>query len=524
MGLVREMMFALFFGAGAHLDAFVAAFRIPNLLRDLFSEGALSNAFITVFAKTREKEGEERAYQVAHQVLTFILFFIGALTVIGIYCSPWIVQGVAGGFVGEKYQLAVLLNRILFPFILFVSFAAIYMGMLNTHGKFFLPQSASTFFNLSSIVIGLVVAYFLAPEFVNQSLSHLFHEGPRPEFSWPVIVRAITGMAWGTLFGGFVQWVVQWPQLRKFGFQWRVNFNWRESHFVQMMKLTLPAIIGGASVQINVLINTNFASFLVDGSISWLNYAFRLMQFPIGVFGVAVAIATTPEIARLLARNDREKYVRTLQESTSLVLFLCLPSALGLIFFAEAILALIYQYGQFTVLDTQQAALALRAYAAGLIFYSLIKIYQPAFIAQNDARTPMLISLGSIIVNALINWVLVFKLQFAHWGLALGTSFVALWNMVLLIYFMHKRGYGIWHGALCGQLMKMSLVAFIAVLMGYFVHLRIDTIIGHSGVVTRIVGVFSAIACVVGIYGVLCWIFKIEELQWLLRRLRRVSY
>ena len=315
MGLVREMVFAFFFGAGPALDAFIAAFRIPNLLRDLFSEGALSNAFVTVFSKKGVKEGDEAAWRLANHVFGFVIVVLGALTLLGIVFSPWIVHGVASGFTGEKFQYTVLLNRILFPFILFVSFAAIAMGMLNTKGKFALPQSASTFFNITSIVTGLLFAWLLEPEGMRQGFAFLLNHTGEKMGSWEATKRALTGMAIGTLIGGLVQWWVQMPALNRLGFRFRPTVDFKDEGLRQVLRLTGPAIIGGAAVQVNVLVNTNFASYLVDGSIAWLNFAFRLMQFPIGVFGVAVALATAPAVARVAAQNDPEKFKKTFCES-----------------------------------------------------------------------------------------------------------------------------------------------------------------------------------------------------------------
>lgn len=512
MGLVREMVLAFFFGAGPVLDAFVAAFRIPNLLRDLFAEGALSNAFVTVFSK-RATTDLDGAWDLTNRVLTFVFVVVGTLTLAGILFSPWIVSLVASGFEGEKFAFAVTLNRLLFPFILFVSLAAVMMGMLNARGKFGLPQSASTFFNLTSILVGLGIAYFFTPDFIGGTIKYLLGQGARPVPTWPVISEAMIGMAIGTLAGGLVQWLVQMPAALKAGLKPCLNFGWNNHDFIQVLKLTGPAIIGGAAVQVNVLVNTNFASYLVDGSMAWLNFAFRLMQFPIGVFGVAVALATTPAMARLIAQKREAEYVKTFRESTQLTLFLCIPSALGLMVFAEPILALIYQYGQFGAADTRQAAHALMAYASGLCFYALIKIYQPAFVAFNDARTPMILSLVSIALNFGINWYLVFELHFAHWGLALGTSLVALSNSLMLGLLLRKHVRQVWSASLFLELLKIILAALLAVGSGWFVHQKFLHWFGMEGLGMRLLTCLVPILLTAVFYYVFSRILKIQETQ-----------
>lgn len=512
-GLLREMVFAFFFGAGPVLDAFIAAFRIPNLLRDLFSEGALSNAFVTVFSKKVAKEGDEAAWALARRVMTFVLVLIGAITILGILFSPWIVKVVASGFEGEKFQYTVLLNRLLFPFILFVSLAAVAMGMLNTKGKFALPQSASTFFNLTSILAGLGLAYWMSPETIKSTWLYLIGEGPKIVPSWIEISRAMMGMAIGTLLGGLVQWLIQMPSLIKMGFRPKPNFNFADPGLKQVLSLTAPAIIGGAAVQVNVLVNTNFASYLADGSIAWLNFAFRLMQFPLGVFGVAIALATTPAIARLIAQKDFDSFRKTLRESTQMTLFLCIPSALGLIILAEPILALIYQYGQFTAFDTLQAAHALQAYSVGLVFYAIIKVYQPAFLAFNDARTPMVVSLISIAINATLNWFLVFVLHFEHWGLALGTSCVAAWNGLMLTFLLRRKIKGVWTGAIGAQLIKILVATMIAVLSGWYLYSRLSFAVPMTTVWNKLLLVFAPIGITVLIYLILCNWMGVQEVQ-----------
>ncbi len=524
-GLVREIVFAFFFGASAALDCFIAAFRIPNLLRDLFSEGALSTSFVTVFSKKSDADGDRSAWDLANRIFGFVLIVVGALTVLGIVFSPQLVHLVASGFEGEKFRLAVLLNRLLFPFILFVSLAAIAMGMLNSKGKFALPQSASTFFNLTSILTGLLFAYLMEPDIIRFPLSGFQGDVDHPPgLIWTQMARGMTGMALGTLLGGVVQWIVQMPSLGKLGFRLKPSLFWKNQAALQVLKLTVPAIIGGAAVQINVLINTNFASYLADGSMAWLNYAFRLMQFPIGVFGVAVATATTPAIARLAGQKDLLGFSKTVGESTLLALFLCIPSALGLIVLAKPILSLIYQYGQFSPFDTQQSALALQGYATGLVFYAAIKIFQPAYLALNDAKTPMIISLVSILVNLVLNWILVFVLHFQHWGLALGTSGVALANCLLLVIGLQRKGIHFWTHVHSRELSKILGASSTAVLSAWGMMRLLDSPISvdHSG--ARILMVLAPITTASLVYYGFSLLLDVREMvmakEWIARKLK----
>jgi putative peptidoglycan lipid II flippase len=426
LGLVRDQVFAIFFGAGFHYDAFLTAFRIPNLLRDLFAEGSLSSAFVTTFTQVLEKKGQKEARLLSNRVATLIIIVVSIISVIGWYQAPVIVAALAPGFsaLPGKAELAVELTRIMIPFLLFVALAAQAMGILNAHGRFAVPAFASVFFNLGSIVGGLLLGFMLGP-----------YTG----------LSAIAGMAYGTLIGGFLQFAVQCPSLRAVGFSYRPMLGFSDPGVRQIVAMMGPAVIGTAAVQINVFINTNFASAIIDpatggvinGPVSWLNYAFRFMQFPIGVFGVAIATAALPQLSRETAQADYERFRRTLVHALTLVFVLCIPSAVGLAVLARPIIALIFEHGRFTTFDTVQTGNALAAYALGLSGYAAVKVLSPAFYAFGDARTPMLISLGSIAVNYIINSLLV--VPFGHVGLAVSTSCVALVNFLALGIFMRRK-------------------------------------------------------------------------------------
>jgi putative peptidoglycan lipid II flippase len=426
LGLVRDQVFAIFFGAGFHYDAFLTAFRIPNLLRDLFAEGALSSAFVTTFTQVLAKEGEKEARRLSNRVATLVIIIISIVSVIAWFETPAIVAALAPGFfaVPGKAELAIELTRIMIPFLLFIALAAQAMGILNAYGRFAVPAFASAFFNLGSIIGGLLLGFWL---------------GPYIGFS------SIAGMAYGTLIGGFLQFAVQWPSLRQVGFSYRPMLSLSDPGVRQIIGIMGPAVIGTAAVQINVFVNTNFASSIIDpatgavvnGPVSWLNYAFRFMQFPIGVFGVAIATAALPQLSRESARADYEQFRRTIVHALTLVFVLCIPSAVGLAVLARPIIGLIFEHGRFSAFDTVQTGNALAAYAIGLAGYAAVKVLSPAFYAFGDARTPMLISLGSIAVNYVSNSLLV--VPFGHVGLAVSTSCVALVNFLLLGAFMRRK-------------------------------------------------------------------------------------
>jgi putative peptidoglycan lipid II flippase len=402
------------------------------------------------------------------------------ISVIGWFEAPAIVAALAPGFyaVPGKAELAVELTRIMIPFLLFVALAAQAMGILNACGRFAVPALASAFFNLGSIIGGLILGFVI---------------GPYVGFS------AIAGMAYGTLIGGFLQFAVQWPSLRRAGFGYRPMLSLRDPGVRQIIGMMGPAIIGTAAVQINVFINTNFASSIIDpatgavinGPVSWLNYAFRFMQFPIGVFGVAIATAALPQLSRDSARADHEQFRRTMVHALTLVFVLCIPSAVGLAVLARPIIALTFEHGRFTAFDTVQTGNALAAYAIGLTGYAAVKVLSPAFYAFGDARTPMLISLGSVAVNYLINSLLV--VRFGHVGLAVSTSCVALVNFLLLGVFMRRKLGGIGGRELTSNALRISAATVPMALVAWAVNEAV-AVLPLAGFALALARVFSAIA------------------------------
>ncbi|HEY4974052.1 MAG TPA: murein biosynthesis integral membrane protein MurJ [Steroidobacteraceae bacterium] len=418
LGLAREAIAAMLFGGGGAMDAFTAAFRIPNLLRDLFAEGALSTAFVTTFSKTIARGGDAAAWRLANKVATLTAIVLSALCVLGIVFSPQLVATLAPGFDAAKAAQTVTLTRIMFPFILLVSIAALVMGMLNAKNVFGMPAMASSFFNIGSIVGGVLLGAWLDPQF-----------GP----------RALIGLAIGTLIGGALQLGVQLPRLRRLGYRFQPDFAWRDAGVNAILRLMGPSVIAASTTQFNVLVNSIFASTLGDGPIFWLAIAFRLMQLPLGLFGVALGTVSLPLLSRLAVSGDMAAFRGELSRAMRLGFLLTIPSAIGLIMLAEPIISVLYQHGKFDAYQTSQAAGALRYYAIGLCGYAALKVLVNAFYALDRRKTPMLVSFMAVALNLLFNWIFTRHLGWGHRGLAFSTSCVATFNFLVLYALMHHH-------------------------------------------------------------------------------------
>jgi putative peptidoglycan lipid II flippase len=505
LGLVREVVFAKLFGASAsHVtDAYVIAFRIPNLLRDLFAEGALSSAFVTVFSDYLVTKGEKEAFRLSNLVANALLLTLGILVALGIIFAPELVSLFAHGFQAdpEKFALTVKMTQIMMPFILLVALAAQAMGLLNSRGYFGIPALSASFFNVGSIIGGLFFAIIMTGRDFSHPINAIL-EHP---------TEGIIGMAYGVLIGGFLQFAVQWPMLRRSGFRYRPILSFTDPGVRRVFKLMGPAVIGAAAVQINVLINSNFASSIPgDGAVSWLSYAFRLMQFPIGVFGVAIATATLPSISKSAALEDIKGFRKTIASSIRLTFLLTIPSAVGLIVLGRPIIALIYEGSKFNANDTTHTTSALACYAIGLAGYSAIKILAPAFYALKDARTPMLISLLSIAINFVMNWSLVGLLQ--ERGLALSTSAVALLNFALLYFIMQKRINGIEGRKTAVTILKIILASLVMATACWAVSRGIYQLAGDNKI-AHLVNVVVSVGAGAGVFYAAAYWLGVEELQ-----------
>ncbi len=417
LGVARETIFAALFGSRL-MDVFVMAFRIPNLLRDLFAEGALSTAFITTFSKTIALEGDRSAWRLANKVATMTTIVLSALTLLGILSSTWLVRVLAPGFDPEKAALTVTMTQVMYPFILLVSLAALVMGVLNAKNVFGMPAMASSFFNLGSIVTGVVLGWLLDSNF-----------GP----------KALLGLSIGTLIGGGLQLAVQLPSLRRLGYVFRPDFHWRDEGVRQILRLMGPSVIAGATTQINVLVNSSFASDLGDGPTFWLAAAFRLMQLPLGLFGVALGTVALPLLARMVATGNLTAFRQELARGMRLGFLLTIPSSVGLMVLAEPIMSVLYQHGKYTAHDAAEAAGALRYYAIGLVGYAALKVLVNAFYAVDRRKTPMVVSFIAVVLNLILNWFFTFHLGWGHRGLAFSTACIATTNFLLLYLLMRQH-------------------------------------------------------------------------------------
>jgi putative peptidoglycan lipid II flippase len=444
-GLLREIVMARFFGAGFVYDAFLLGFRIPNLTRDLFAEGALSSAFVPIFTQTLQSKGKKEAAELSNLVATALILIVGVFCLLGVIFSPLLVNVLAQGFhqVPGKFELAVQMTRIMFPFLLLVALAAQAMGVLNACNRFGVPAMASTFFNIGSVTFGLAAGYLFGP--------------------W-LGIQPITGMAIGVVLGGALQLFWQVPALRSQGFSFRPAFNWSHPGLRTIIHLMGPAILGNAAIQINVMVNTNFASRIPgNGPVSWLSYSFRFMQLPLGLFGVAIASAMLPSISRSAGAGNLEEFRRTLARSLGMVFLLTVPSSIGLIVLGKSMIGAIYQGGKFHAFDTQQTALSLSCYAVGLAGYAAIKVLNPAFYALRDARTPMFVSIASILINYSVASSMMSFSGLGHAGLALSTSAVAIFGAVVLFWILRNRIGGVHGRALLASTLKIT---FASVAMG----------------------------------------------------------
>lgn len=516
LGLVREQVFAYYFGAGFLNDAYQAAFTIPNVLRDLFAEGALSAAFVKVFTDYQINKSEAEAWKLASLVFNALAVVLSVVTILGILLAPYLVPVITQGFSPEKIQLTVTMTQIMFPFILLVALAAVAMGVLNTKGIFGIPASASTVFNVVSIFFGLGMAYWLSGGGWLKSVDR--NAVPELPAQW-----AIIGMAFGTLIGGAAQLLMQIPSLLKVGFRFTPLLSFKDEGVRKVMRLMGPAILGTSAVQINVLVNLAIVSG-IDGGRSWLGYAFRLMQFPIGVFGVAIGIASVPVLSRMASENRFDDFRDTLSSSLKLVFLLTLPSACGLIVLGEPIIRLIYSRGAFTEADVSMTAFALAAYSVGLTGYAAIKILSPAFYALNDAKTPMMIAVGSIAVNTLASFFfrdLLGRYDLGHVGVALATSSVALVNFFALALLMRKRIGGLNGREIFKAFTKIAVASTVLSAVCYFSYRLLNDSLGAKTLTVKFLEVFIPILLGGIAFAAVSKILRVGEIDKLFNTLKR---
>ena len=411
LGLVRDMVQARYFGAGMYTDALNVAYRVPNLLRDLFAEGALSSAFIPSFVRRLTQEGREQAWLLANRVISALLVLMAVLTLVFFFGARWFVYLLAAGYarIPEKFELTVQMTQIMSPFLLFLALASVSMGILNACGSFFIPAIASSAFNICCILSGI----FLSPLMPQVGLQ-------------PVVSMAI-----GALVGGASQFLFMVPSARGFGFRYRFDLDLSDPGLRHIARLMLPAVVGLSATQINIAVDSQIASMYGNGPVSWLNYGFRLMHFPIGIFGIAIATVTMASVSSHAARNEMVELHHTLASGMRLAACLTFPATVGLILFRYEIVRLIYEGGPFLPAHTLKTSQVVLLYAFGLFPYSAVKILVPAFYALDDTRTPVRMSMFTVGAKIALNFALI--IPFGFLGLALATTAASWLNLGLLL-------------------------------------------------------------------------------------------
>lgn len=413
LGFIRDAIVARFFGAGMATDAFFVAFKLPNLLRRIFAEGAFSQAFVPILAEYKSQQGEEAARTFVSYVAGLLTLVLAVVTAIGIIASPIIILITAPGFTEpvEKFELASLMLKITFPYILLISLASLAGAILNTWNRFSVPAFVPTFLNLSMIGFTLFAT---------------------PYFDPPILALAVA-----VVVGGVLQLLYQLPYLKKIGMLVLPRINLRDSGVWRVLKLMGPAILGVSVSQISLIINTIFASFLVSGSVSWMYYADRLMEFPSGVLGVALGTILLPSLSKSFAKGDIKQYSELLDWGLRLCVLLALPSAVALGVIAKPLIATLFEYGKFTALDSEMTRQALVAYSIGLLGIILIKVLAPGFYSRQDIKTPVKIAIMTLILTQIMNLIFISTLK--HAGLALSISLAACFNAGLLFWQLRKQ-------------------------------------------------------------------------------------
>jgi putative peptidoglycan lipid II flippase len=504
LGLVREQVIAAMFGAGAATDAYNVAFRIPNLLRDLFAEGAMSAAFVPTFTRYLTTSGRDAAWRLGNYVINALLVVTGILVALAIvFAEPLVAALAAEGYTNdpEKMALTVQLARIMLPALSFIAVAAALMGMLNSLQHFFIPAFSPAMFN----VVTIICAFALVP------LMPVFGLHP------------IAAIAIGTLLGGVAQTALQWPTLRREGFRYRPALSFKDEGVQRVLVLMGPGTVGMAATQLNVFVNTLLATSQVEGAVSWLNYAFRLMYLPIGLFGVSLATAVLPAVSRYVVEKDIASSRRTIADGLALMMMLNLPATVGLMVLAVPIVRVIFEHGEFTAEDTVGTANALRYYAIGLIAYSVVRIASPTFYALGKNRIPVIVSLFTVVVNATLNIVLVRVMGYA--GLALGTSIAAIFNACALLVLLRRNLGGLNERHILSSLARIGLASLLMGLAAEGMQRWVEAAVPGDRIGTQVIHVGLSIAAGLVVLAASAWVLRIREFREavavVMRKLRR---
>jgi putative peptidoglycan lipid II flippase len=501
LGLVRDQFFAGLFGAGLYNDAWLVALRIPNMLRDLFAEGALSAAFVPTFTKFLKGEGRKEAFYLANLVMGSLMVLLGILTLFLFFFSDFFVSLLAAGFSGVegKVEVTSTLVKIVSPFLMLLALASVAAGMLNTLDHFFIPALAPAIYNVSLIL----AAIFLVPRFEANGFIPIY------------------AMGCGALIGGFLQYGILLYVLKKEGYSPRLRLSLSHPGIRKIAKLIGPAIIGVSAVQLSVLINTQIASFLDEnGPVSWLSYAFRIFYLPIGLFGVAVGVVNLRDVSAHAVAGHFEELKETVANSVKMVVFMAIPATIGLLLLARPIVDVLFERGGFTAADTVFTSYAVMGYAIGLVAYSANKVFVPTYYAIGDTRTPVKISLLAVAGNVLMCILLVLVLpdEIRFVGLAAATSFSALLNTALLVMGLTRK-----LGSFAEYQIKETLIriVFLSLVMGLTVFLLqhwIDQWMGDMNLFSEIWTLAVVVGSGILVYFTGAYLLRIKEFSYLLPR------
>ena len=506
LGLVREMVLAQYFGATAAMTAYNVAFRIPNLLRDLFAEGAMSAAFVPTFTKYLHGSGKESAWRLANLVINALAVITGLLVLVGIIFAEPLVRLITDNeYTRDAAQLAltVELARLMLPTLTFIALAAALMGMLNSLHHFFIPAFSPAMFNVVTILCAWLVVPFM------------------PGLG----IAPIVAIAAGTFLGGVAQLAIQWPALRSEGFRYQPILDLKDEGLRRVLILMGPGTIGLAATQVNVLVNMQLATSQEIEAVNWLNYAFRLMYLPIGLFGVSIATAALPTISRHHHEEDTAAVRNTVSDGLSLMAMLNVPATVGLIVLAVPIVRMLFEHGRFTPVDTLATAAALQFYSIGLVGYSVVRISSPMFYALGKNRIPVIVSVVTVLVNAALNYWLVHVMGYR--GLALGTSIAALFNAATLLFLLRSNLHGLNGGQLFTSVARIA-VASVAMGAAAFASLRaLEVWLPGDAELMQIVRLTVTIGFALVVLAGGAWLLRIREftqgVALVTRRLRRSS-
>lgn len=502
LGLARETAIGYYFPSKISADPFYLAFRIPNFLRDMFGEGILSKAFITTFLATEAEDGEEAAWNLANRIFNLAILVLIGITVLGIIFAPVLVDvlardnfdrdldpGTHFGF-DNKIELAIYLTQLMFPYLLFVSLAAIAMGLLNSKSKFGIPACASAFFNVSSLAMG-IGGYYLCPL---------------------AGIHPVTGMAIGVIVGGIAQFLIQVPSMYSVGYRYRPMLSLRDPRVLQVMRLIGPAVLGVAAVQVNLLTNTFFITS-DSGWLTWITRAYRVMHLPIGIFGVAISTVALPQLARFATAGETEHFRNALSYALRLLLVLTIPAGIGLMMLSEPICRLLYEWGATVEEDTIETAGLLFVYAFGLCGFSTLKIVTDGFYAYKDIRAPVVVSICAVMLNICLNYLFIYRGFFLDpRAVVFSTVLTVTLNCAILLLLLRRK---------VGRLGLRSLIPLTlkiltaSAVMGFICWstngiIEMD-LLGTEGIIPRIIGVFVPIGLSLLVLAGMYKLLKVSE-------------